>query len=718
MWTYETTRSASTVTTSSQSMSSVESESENFNASTSFTTRVIGPTSTVTTSILGTAFDNSTSSSSQSVAFLSLIQETSYIDPTNSTNTLFAAPPATALSTVFWMSAESINGSQSTGSTNNCSSNGSTQRSTVSNNSWTLVVFNGTYGFGSSVEILLSSESFSSSFSSSSISTAGTTTSSHSSSGTRTGSTFVSQVNSSTQNSTGFTEGQSFTSIAGTRTTTSTQSFSFPNNGTIAYSYTTSTRTTSVGFTATTTVTREFDFPGTTTVSVSSTTTTAGTPSTTSTTASANSTASSSSAETVTTSSATTTSTSQTFTPTTSIVLSVCFDTVAIAESTDWAWSVTTTGSDSLGSIGASFTRTTFSATNSGGSAPCATPTLDNSVVVQTVTYSSTTYDTSSITSTVRTTTASTYNVATAGVGGLASFPITAAPLTASVTYTTSTSTAYTFFTSATVTEELLVDSFAGNTFVASFTDTVTTTFSGGTSLSMLSYTLPEPANAIEARTGSETGSIGVPSQGTFTQVDNMGVTVASASVTLKFPHAMMTSGATPKFLDTTVGPGWQVPSSMGAGAPIGTNVSASAAAEVALGWPAVSVPVLNSTDTANVAGAVPSTFVNLQETSRMGGFSWNTSASTVITLTGSQTSSSTDSLGNPTTVTVDAPAKIWRATTADSFSNTATTEYSTSVISIGPGQGIAFESVPEVASQSSQDSPAPFLNFPAFPST
>jgi hypothetical protein len=153
---------------------------------------------------------------------------------------------------------------------------------------------------------------------------------------------------------------------------------------------------------------------------------------------------------------------------------------------------------------------------------------------------------------------------------------------------------------------------------------------------------------------------------------------------------------------DTTIGNGWQAsPSSFGRANSVGTNIiGPTAITAQALGYTGVSVDVATGTVTVGIAGTVNTTLKNQLSSTRVGGFDWSLTSSTVATQT----------------------QGILRLTTCDSFSNTGTVETtfdtSHSTYSIASGQGIAAESVPMVNSSSNTSGGTPYLSFAAFPSS
>ena len=165
------------------------------------------------------------------------------------------------------------------------------------------------------------------------------------------------------------------------------------------------------------------------------------------------------------------------------------------------------------------------------------------------------------------------------------------------------------------------------------------------------------------------------------------------------------TTGDFPTYYDTTIGQGWESPGSLGAGEPIGTNITGIGnAGETALGWAGLSMAVPASTDTPGLQGSVPATLqtqIYASDGGQMGGFDWNSTSTTSATF----------------------QPGIYRLTTCDSYTNTATTlrTYSptSSTRAVAPGQGLAMETVPQAASSTiDYQAGYPFLQFSAFPVT
>ena len=268
---------------------------------------------------------------------------------------------------------------------------------------------------------------------------------------------------------------------------------------TTPYNSTTTTSTSAINGTVTTTSTRQSNFPGTSTY----TTSTATTGTTTSEATTLTVTTTSSSADTFTNSTTGTLNQTVTTYGTTYGQLTAASDTIVLAATTDWLWSVTTTKTDSLGIVGASFTATTLQNPGVGGSVSVALVAFTNTTQTSEFTYTTYSYGTSSITSSYPTTSASTYTLGvmpttTTMNSRLVTKTTTvaaASPLTSTSTATlcvdTSSATTYTYNTSTTISgDNGPTNTFAGWSTSYVTTDTITTTYTGGTSFSFNTYTL------------------------------------------------------------------------------------------------------------------------------------------------------------------------------------------------------------------------------------
>jgi len=513
-------------------------------------------------------------------------------------------------------------------------------------------------------------------------------------------------------------------------------SFSFPVGiPTFTYSY--STTSTNATITATISISTTEGYNFLTTITSSATETTTGSPSTTTYSFQTTATTSSTNSE-ATSKTATSTTTIQAYATTTALQ-NVVLDTIVAADSTDWLWQVTTTGTGDLSSLGASFTRTTFSATSALATSVIGYASEPGTNTAY-LTFTSATTATSTITSSTVSSFSSSYSVAvipttTTLNTRLATVTTTisaAVPLTgtsaATVTYTSSAATTLTYSTRASSTVSLITYvGGLGQTVASTVNETDITTFAGGTITTSFSYTIPVPVGSVFL-TGTESYNAGVPTtySSTFTSSTHPGssysftfnctnysasvlagaqvaaATGSSAGVTVGYTNDSQGQGSMFFATDTTIGKGWQpTPSSFGGANPIGTNINGpTAITQQALGYPQASVAVPSGTVTVGIAGAVNTTLTNQLSTTAIGGFDWSSTASTVVTQT----------------------QGILRITTCDSFSNTGTVETtfdtSHSTYSIASGQGIAAESVPMVNSSSNTSGGTPYLSFAAFPSS
>jgi hypothetical protein len=447
------------------------------------------------------------------------------------------------------------------------------------------------------------------------------------------------------------------------------------------YSSSSSTVTTTANGQTTATATRSSTF-----LSSSTTTSTTGTSTVTYT-----QTTSSSSVDTVTTSSTTTESiTAESYT-TGTLALPCIIATVLEANTNEWAWRVTTTGSGKVESLGTSFTKTTYNATIDAGAVTA--PTVSNTGQASaTLTYTSTSTASSSLTSSRVTTTQSTYLVAQSGT----LVPFTNTTRTATISHTRTTQTTYTYSTSATRTASFAYFSHTDATSTASFASTLTTTFSDGTSLSVLTFTRPTTTLIFFSNSILSTTNTFQTSGTIFLR------TIVSASASITYVSQSSTSGGPPSVKAISVGEGWQAQSlgrlqAVGTNLAVGTTSTISAAATI---WPApVRAAIVSSSDAVALSGSVPTTLTNTKATSRIGGYGWDRT------------------VGSTATQTIG----MHRITTCNSSSSGTTEkmwEQSASTFSMTEGQAIAAESVPVAGSISSTNGDRQFLSFSAFPST
>jgi hypothetical protein len=419
-------------------------------------------------------------------------------------------------------------------------------------------------------------------------------------------------------------------------------------------------------------------------------------------------TTSSSSADTFTTSATTTFSATLTTYATATLSLPCIVNTVIEATTGEWAWKVTTTGTDELSSIGASFTKSTFVASGAGGASSPPTVT-DVGAASSTKTWTSTTYTSTTTASSKSTTSQSTYRVAQSG----SSVPFTNTTRTATVSYTTSQATTLTYSSSGTRTTTFAhFPATNGSTTVTS-ADTVTTTWANGTSLSTYTYTRPQTNSVLsDVNSGSGATASAQTTHATFTEKvttstttsNVINITAVSATATVTYTRQSSSGPSVPAFDEITIGEGWQA-GSIGRQQSIGTNIAAgteSSASEVATIWPpSVKTPIAGSSDAFGVAGSVPQTLHTIKSTSTFGGFGW-------VSTDGSTASQSALGIHQLTTCKGSSSG-----TSKITWSPTAST------VSIASGVGLAAESIP-IASSSSQSSngDSQFVSFSAFPST
>lgn len=450
---------------------------------------------------------------------------------------------------------------------------------------------------------------------------------------------------------------------------------------TLAYISSTSTLTTTATAQTTSMGTRSSSF-------LSSSTTTSGTSTITIT-------VTSSSVDSVTSSATTNVAATTTSYATASFSLPAAVNTVIEMLTNEWGWTLTGTGSNRVESIGGSFTKTTF--TGQGAGATFTLNTLTQTTTdSSTRTYPSTSYASSTTASTRSTTASSTYRVAQSD----AVLPFSNTTKVATVSYTTTTGTTLTFSTSSTRTGTLIHFSDTGATVTSTFTDSVTTTFAGGTSISLITYTRPTTTAFFTAMNLTTLSDNGLGS--TFSVTISRLLTAVTGTATRTFSRDSFSSPTPPTVAAATIGEGWQA-GSVGRGEPIGTNLApgtTSTISETALAWPTSVQMAVADSDAAVIAGVVPITLTNTRTTSRAGGYGWNTT----IGSTFSQTSGihRMTTCDNSTSGTVE---KTWGAGANSTYS-------------LAWGQALAAESVPWANSTSSSGGDSQFLSFAAFPST
>lgn len=554
------------------------------------------------------------------------------------------------------------------------------------------------------------------------------------------GSTFLTSSTSTSRRSTsGNTQTQSSASGGTTAdsagTTVATASFSTTATlvHTSTYNSTTLTSTQAITATLTTTSTRSSTYPesGTTTGTTSS----------------------ASSSDTFTsTSSASSVSTITSY-QTQSYAFPIKKNTIVIADNfTDWPWLVTTTGTSLVSAIGNSFTQTTFTNAGSAGSVALTSVTVTQTVIPyaqSTVTQTIPSFGSTSTTSTTGATSSSTYNIA-GPASTVASLSYSNTTRTATISHTTSVSTAFTFTSTTTQNFSFTISSISESTATTTASSSFRSTNAGGAITTTVTYSSIRFANTLlvtvntnqtEALTFSASEDLGgwttfVSIEGASSTGGTAGVGATSFTGTRTFSEHLQSSAATPTRTEITLGEGYQVWPSVGRGQPIGTNISAAFSlviprADGAFGT-TVRTPVLyggttevsvaglsmttrwetsdsrayitydtgggTATATASLQtlGVVPVTLRNTRASTLFGGWGWDSTAST----------SFTNSSGLHRATIVDATS--W--TTTDLAWAAATS------FQIAPGQAIALQMVPLVASQASTTAHNPYLNWPRHP--
>lgn len=508
------------------------------------------------------------------------------------------------------------------------------------------------------------------------------------------------------------------------------------------YNSTTLTRTTTGNWGTTTTATRSSTYP------VSS----------------AGGTQSTSSADTFTISTTALSTVTETTYTSASLLLPCIVNSVVEAQSSDWGWLVTTTGSDELSAVGVSFTRTTISATGSTISVARTVITRDSNSA--SFTYTSTTYASATTASSRTTTSSSTYSLGSP-TSVASTIPLTATR-GASVTYNTTVATTLTYSLSSTTTSSFTTWTATGVTQTSSRVDTVPTTYTGGTSNVFISYTwttaIPVAGTVSVADFGDLNGGSSSSSlssvvgtnktvinavTGTDWQSRSDAITLTPGDCTTFDPRAQVNTATPPSLYEVAVGDGFQVALSLGRLQPVGSNLAASPALPMASQcssvWPGGPVtPVLDSAQ--NVFG-VTTTFES-------GGTAFTVTTSTTTAAPGTTTvaasvaitpaasylpsqsseRSQTNTTANPysygghgwdstTGSTLTGTIGIQRGTVLDSTGGTTTTQRTwsaSSTLSLAQGKVIALETVPQAFSGTTSSSAASiskYLSFSAFPS-
>lgn len=652
----------------------------------------------------GTTYSCNTQSQLETFGLLAIQQSTTYIDPTDplSTNTLTAAPVATEVSTLV----------ASVGQTNSISGTvleiiaASVGGTTFAGSQFSSQYVNQTLGVSANATQTSSFLSqvtsyISSAFTSSSVTlTAGgttffTTTSSTGSSNMAAETVVIvaNGIGITTSETVVTASGRTINGVGGSTSGSGSVSVTATSAGTFTIAAATTTYSTSTTIQDTIGATLTSSYPESTIATLTGTTT--GIPSTTSTTSSSTTsvsvtyTALTTQTDTATTSLATVLSTTAAFT--------AAIGTVAVADSTDWGWFMTTTGQGPAESIGASFTQTTFGPVLVLESQLATT--IKTTAAPPFQTFTITTWTTNSTPTTLTNTTSASVSyvvgTATTGTNGV---PFGTASSSMSVTTTTSSTYTIASLSSATTTTY----AYSGHTSSGLQGFSYVTTWNGTTVTTYSTWSFTDSVLVFTLQTINSTRTVGgTSSTATLVTSQTEDGATAGFNSTLQSP-VNVSLAPSPAWLDATLPAGWQVQGSSGAGEPIGSNLGGGASVtETALAWPDISTPVLGTANTYTFTddGAQVISESMSHSRTRLGGISWN-SSSTILTV---------------------GPG-ILRQTTADSFSVTSTTEStcdtSNSTIRVAIGEGLAFESVPLCGSTTASTTAVPFLNFPAFPPT
>lgn len=398
--------------------------------------------------------------------------------------------------------------------------------------------------------------------------------------------------------------------------------------------------------------------------------------------------------------------------------LTVDLITVIVASTTDWLWSTTTTGTGQVASIAASFTSQTFYYST------VVTPSnsffidFTDKGVTYNYTVTTTNYNSSSKTISIATTSSSTYSTGAPHTGNTSMPPSTTSAAT--VTYATFSVRSITYSTSVTTTRSSSIlgqSSLWTNQQRTTGQNFIITSYSGGTTVTIFTTTdIAYTAAGFtgNSSTGTATNVVTSTNNVNGTSLISSGSTTASGATTLvtssnfttanTYPSAVTDPTSSLSYLDATIGPGFQVYGSLGAGQSIGTNVSAPSSLKLpfATAFPAtVDTPILSqSSDSGAITliGAVPTTLQNYHTSNVLGGVSWN---STVAT-------------------TVSAQPGLYSATVYDGTTTSTTTLSFDSTVNtfvLNPGYGLAVEPMPRAYSKPST-ALNPLLAFTAFPST
>lgn len=431
-------------------------------------------------------------------------------------------------------------------------------------------------------------------------------------------------------------------------------------------------------------------------------------------------------------------------------------DTIHEIDSSEWAWIVTTTGIKSVGVNGLSYTGTiTISATGLGVNVSVVGFSAADGTSFSTQTFTSTSFISGTTSSTRTTTSSSTYR--TAEPTSVAdSIPFSITTKTVSLTYITTRTTNYTYTSDTTTTtlgQQMATAPESVYTSSSTVTQNITTTFSGGTSLTTFTQTIPVAySNFLKdnhtSSTRSTTQSIGPVTSTSRATTTGFSTTTATYNATTPRVNASLvyrgntsSTSPLPVYTDITIQRGFQALDSLGSAYPFGTNLAASpslpmhyACASVyrsgpvtpimspdeAQTFPGVTTMVIGGV--AYTANATLTTTASPGTTYAWGSVAINVDAPSSMSLSNTLSATQLGGFGwDPAAgTTISGSTGIHRVTLFDSTSFTVTelTWASITSYSIPAGVGFVAESVPQAFSQSAQtpNTTKNLLTFSAFP--
>lgn len=433
-------------------------------------------------------------------------------------------------------------------------------------------------------------------------------------------------------------------------------------------------------------------------------------------------------------------------------------DSIHVIESSEWAWNITTTGSRAIELIGDSYTgTTTLSATGIGSTVSEVGFSGANGSSFSTQTFTSTSFI-STTTASTRTTTSSSSYITAQPTSVADVIPFSIATKTVTVTFITTRATTYNYSSATTTTtlgQQMALSADSIWTSTSTVTQSITTTFSGGTSISLFTQTIPSPySNYLKDNHTSSTSS-STQTLGTLTATSRMTAST-NATTTASFIQASprvnafllyrqntSTTSPLPTYSDITAQPGFQALSSLGSAYPFGTNLAVSPSlpmrypcASIYPGGPVTPMLSPNSAETfagttTLVSGGVAYTAAGTVTTTTPPGttYVWgavaiNPAAASSMTLVNTLSATQLGGFGWDSTrgTTISGTSGVHRVTLFNATSWTVTELIWTSItsFSIPAGVGFVAESRPQAFSASSS-LPVPsrnLLTFSAFPSS